>query len=77
MKTLIGAAGALVLVGALVAAGCEPADGDCDARGTEVALTAMHAGKSGGRKSRLSKPSSRPGSPRRTSHGHHDHDDCD
>ncbi|KUN32468.1 hypothetical protein AQJ11_02785 [Streptomyces corchorusii] len=74
MKTLIAAAGALVLVGALVAAGCEPADdGDCDARGPGIELTAMHASKASGKhKPTKVKRSSRS---RRAGHGHHD--DCD
>ncbi|MFE3033085.1 hypothetical protein ACFXKY_15745 [Streptomyces canus] len=51
MKKLTGAAAALVLVGSLIAAGCQPADDDCDARGPGIELAAAHTGKGGGSRS--------------------------
>ncbi|MFB0617288.1 hypothetical protein [Streptomyces sp. AGS-58] len=48
MKKMIGVLAALAITGALSAAGCEPPDDDCDARGSGIELTAAHTGKGGG-----------------------------
>ncbi|MDQ0961954.1 MULTISPECIES: hypothetical protein [unclassified Streptomyces] len=54
MNKVIGVAVALVIVGALVAVGCDPAPDDCDTAGggtVAVELAAAHTGKGGSRSS--------------------------
>ncbi|MET7695838.1 hypothetical protein ABZT06_49665 [Streptomyces sp. NPDC005483] len=64
MKKLTGAAAAVVLVGSLIAAGCQQTDDDCDARSPGIELAAAHTGKGGG-----SRGSGRSGGSRSTGRG--------
>ncbi|MFE2424864.1 hypothetical protein [Streptomyces hokutonensis] len=65
MKKLTGAAAALLLVGSLIAAGCQSTDDDCDARGRGIELAAAHTGTGGGG----SRGSGRSGGSRSTGRG--------